>query len=47
VGLYLRVLFLFDVFRIISAGTEMDISNEKNSGRQQLHWDFKDPGSKA
>jgi hypothetical protein len=44
---FLRVLFLFEVFRIISAGTEMGISNEKNSGHQQLHWDFKGPGSKA
>jgi hypothetical protein len=41
------VLFLFELFRIISAGTEMGISNEKYSGHQQLHWDFKGPGSKA
>jgi hypothetical protein len=44
---FLRVLFLFGMFRIISTGIEMGISDEKYSDHQQLHLDFKGSGSKA
>lgn len=44
---FLRVLFLFEVFRIISAGTEMGISNEKILAINSYTAIFKDPGSEA
>ena len=46
-GFIPKSALFIEVFRIISAGTEMGISNEKHSGHQQLHRDFKGPGSKA